>query len=45
MGFVIQHMKESDIDGLKESFSNMNLQLDQFERFWKEHQAGRRVTI
>jgi len=45
MGFVIQHMKESDIDGLKKSFSNMNNQLDQYEIFWKEHQAGRRVTI
>ncbi len=45
MSFVIRQMKESDIDSLAKNFSRLNKQRDQFEMFWKEHQAGRRVTF
>ena len=45
MSFVIRQMKGSDIDGLAKSFSRLNKQRDQYEMFWKKHQAARRVTF
>lgn len=45
MSFVIRQMNERDIESLTQTFSRINKPRAQYELFWKEHQAGARVTF
>lgn len=45
MNIVIRQMQEEDIDFLAKVFHPLNKPRDQFEMFWREHQAGNRVTF
>lgn len=45
MNFFIRQMLESDIGGITETFSRWNKSREQYERYWREHREGRRVTL
>jgi GNAT superfamily N-acetyltransferase len=45
MNFFIRLMIESDIDGITRTFSHWNKPREQYERYWQEHQEGKRVTL
>src|SRR5262245_41773233 len=45
MNFVVHQMEKGDIDLLTKAFYPLNKPRDQFELFWREHQAGNRVTF
>ena len=45
MTILIRQLQERDIDSLVKSFYPLKKPRDQFELFWKEHQAGSRVTF
>ncbi len=45
MNYVIRQMVESDVDKLTQTFAHWNKQREQYEGYWKENQAGQRVTL
>lgn len=45
MDFKIQHMISSDVDSLAAAFASWNKPREQYERYWRENQAGQRITI
>src|SRR4028119_1927896 len=45
MTFVIRKMIESDVDSMAQAFACWNKNREQYERYWKENQEGRRLTL
>ena len=45
MNFVIRQMVESDVDRIAQTFVQWNKQRQQYERYWKENQQRKRVTL
>lgn len=45
MSFEIRNMIQSDIDKLITAFAGWNDRSEQYERYWRENQAGQRITI
>jgi hypothetical protein len=45
MDFIIRRMVESDVDSIAQAFAHWNKQREQYERYWRENQEGKRVTL
>ena len=45
MNFVIRKMRETDVDTLAHAFAHWNKRREQYERYWQEHEEGKRVTL
>ena len=43
--FVIRHITQNDIENLTKNFAPYNKEQGMYERFWLEHQLGKRVTL
>ena len=43
--FVIRHITQNDIENLTKNFAPYNKEQGMYDRFWLEHQLGKRVTL
>lgn len=43
--FVIRPMTQNDIESLARNFVRYNKEREMYDRFWQEHQEGKRVTL
>jgi GNAT superfamily N-acetyltransferase len=45
MDFIIHRTVESDVASIAQAFAHWNKQREQYERYWRENQEGKRVTL
>ena len=43
--FVIRHITRNDIQSLTRNFARYNKKQEMYERLWREHELGKRVTL
>ncbi|MDP9315597.1 MAG: GNAT family N-acetyltransferase [Chloroflexota bacterium] len=45
MNFVIRKMMANDVDSIARAFAHWKKRREQYERYWKENEEGKRVTL
>jgi GNAT superfamily N-acetyltransferase len=45
MNFVIRKMMANDVDSIAHAFAHWKKRREQYERYWKENEEGKRVTL
>src|SRR5687768_11913882 len=45
MGFIVRPMTGDDVDAVAQAFAHWNKRREQYERYWRENQEGKRITL